>query len=63
MSDPQTQPVGQGTPEQPAVPGEVTEVDEQTAQTAGEQNHANVEKYRGEDADAPADTGKPAQEG
>jgi hypothetical protein len=67
MSDQQNPPVDQGDPNvpdpQPAQPVEVNPVDEQTAQTAGEQNHANVDKLRGEDADAPADAGKPAQEG
>lgn len=50
MTDPQTPPV------------EVTEVDEPPATTAGEEDHSNPQKLRGEDADAPADTGKPPQE-
>lgn len=62
--------------EQPQ-PVEVTEVDgqptpgvdedetsnEQPATTAGQQNHSDPGVYRGDDADAPADTGNPAQEG
>ena len=49
MTDPQTPPV------------DVTEVDEPTAATAGEQDHSKPAKFRGADADAPADTGTPPQ--
>ena len=58
MTDPQT-PTPEPTPTEPA-PVDVTEP---TATTAGEQDHADPEAYRGEDADAPADTGTPPQEG
>jgi hypothetical protein len=34
---------------------------EPPATTAGEEDHSDPEVYRGEDADAPADTGKPPQ--
>lgn len=62
MTDPQTPPADQ--PEQP-VPPDVTEVDTQEppATTAGEEDHSEPDDFRGEDADAPADTGKPPQEG
>ena len=47
--------------DQPDPPVEVDDVDEPTADTAGEETHRDPEAYRGEDADAPADTGKPPQ--
>lgn len=55
MNDPQAPPVD-------APPVDVTEANEPAATTAGEESHAKVERFRGEDADAPADTGKPPQE-
>jgi hypothetical protein len=33
---------------------------EPVATTSGEQDHVDPELYRGEDADAPEDTGRPA---
>ena len=53
MTDPQTPPVDVT---------EVDQADEPTATTAGEDDHSDPEVFRGDDADAPADTGKPAQE-
>lgn len=48
----------------PAPDVEVTEAaPEQPATTAGEQNHAKPDRYRGDEADAPADTGSAPQEG
>lgn len=35
--------------------------DEPTADTAGEVSHENPDDFRGDDADAPEDTGKPPQ--
>lgn len=42
---------------------QVSVTTEQPATTAGEQDHTDPDVYRGDDADAPTDTGKPAQEG
>lgn len=42
---------------------DVTDVDtEPPATTAGEEDHSDPDAYRGEPADAPADTGTPPQE-
>jgi hypothetical protein len=41
---------------------EVTEESEQPATTAGEEDHRDPNFYRGEEAEAPADTGKPPQD-
>lgn len=58
MTDPQTPDV-----DQPATAVDVAEVDQEpAAATAGEEDHRNPDAYRGEDADAPADTGKPPQD-
>jgi hypothetical protein len=58
MTEPQNPPADQAPAQV-----EVTDVDnEQPAVTAGEESHANPEKLRGDEADAPADTGKPPQE-
>lgn len=35
---------------------------ETPAPTAGEQSHSDVEQYRGDDAEAPAETGEPPKE-
>lgn len=72
MSDPQTptpepqpeptpepQPEPTPQPDQPRV--DVTEA-ERPADTAGEEDHSDPNAFRGDDADAPADTGKPPQE-
>ncbi len=60
MTDPQTTPADQSeTPEQPEPTPEPSP--EPPATTAGEENHADVDKFRGDDADAPADTGKSSQ--
>lgn len=65
MTDPQaTPPADQSeSPEQPEpTPTPAPEPSpEPPATTAGEENHADVDKFRGDDADAPADTGKSPQ--
>jgi hypothetical protein len=65
MTDPQAPPVEQPDinpqPAQPTPPVDVTEVDEPPATTAGEEDHGNPDDHRGDDADAPADTGTPPQ--
>lgn len=61
MTEPQNPPADQTAEQQN--PATATEVDtEPPATTAGEESHANPDKFRGDDADAPADTGKPPQE-
>jgi hypothetical protein len=37
--------------------------DKQVAQTAGEQDHENIETFIGEPADPPEDIGRPADDG
>jgi hypothetical protein len=65
MTDPQT-PADSDTTSEP-VNLDVNEAneassDEQPATTAGEEDHRDPDEYRGDEADAPADTGKPAQD-
>lgn len=47
MTDPNTDPTADPKTEEP------------TAHTAGEQDHSDPDSVRGEDADAPADAGRP----
>lgn len=64
MTDPQA-PADQPVTDTPPV--EVTELDptptnEPPAATAGEEDHSDPDTLRGDDADAPADTGTPPQD-
>jgi hypothetical protein len=43
-------------------PTEVEPVGEPYPDTAGEEDHEDVDRFRGNDADAPEDTGRPADE-
>lgn len=58
---PQTDPADADTPQETAPDVQVVAVDgEPLATTAGEQDHSKPSRFRGEAADAPAATGKPA---
>ena len=64
QTDSQVEPPADGTSVDPAdtPAGAGDPVKEPRATTAGEQSHSDPTKYRGDKADAPADTGKPAQD-